>query len=170
MVWRGGFLGSSKEKESACNAGDLGLIFRSGRSPGEGHGNSLQYSCLENPMDSRTWWATAHGVTQSQTWLSLERGERGLLSFVNGGTMIARDKVVADTERSFTQGLVGRKEKFGSLEVFKENDGLRNLSWMWRKVERERNRWRRWRGQWIECHDGDKTKVPEDCWTVARRF
>lgn len=42
--------------------------------------------------------------------------------------MIARDKVVADTERSFTQGLVGRKEKFGSLEVFKENDGLRNLS------------------------------------------
>ena len=41
--------------------------------------------------------------------------------------MIARDKVVAETERSFTQGLVGRKEKFGSLEVFKENDGLRNL-------------------------------------------
>ena len=99
-----------------------------------------------------------------------ERRERRLLSFVSGGTMIAWDKVVADTERSFAQGLVGRKEKSGSLAVFKESDGLRNLSWMWRKVERERNRWGRWRGQWIECRDGDKTEVPEDCWAVERRF
>ena len=46
-----GFPGGSDGKESACNAGDLGLIPGSGRSPGEGHGNPLQYSCLENPMD-----------------------------------------------------------------------------------------------------------------------
>ena len=46
-----GFFGSSDSKESACNAGDLGLIPGSGRSPGEGNGNLLQYSCLENPMD-----------------------------------------------------------------------------------------------------------------------
>ena len=45
----------SEGKVSACNAGDLGLIPRSGRSPGEGNGNPLQYSCLENPMDGEAW-------------------------------------------------------------------------------------------------------------------
>ena len=49
-------------KESTCNAGDLGLIPESGRSPGEGNGNPLQYSCLENPMDRGAWWAAVHGV------------------------------------------------------------------------------------------------------------
>ena len=49
------FPGSSAGKESACNAGDLGSIPGSGRSPGEGNGNSFQYSCLENPMDGGTW-------------------------------------------------------------------------------------------------------------------
>ena len=57
-------------KESACSAGDLGLISESGRSPGEGNGNPLQYSCLENPMDRRTWQATVHGVAKSWTGLS----------------------------------------------------------------------------------------------------
>ena len=51
-------------KESACNAGDLGLIPGSGRSPAEGSSNSLQYSCLENPMDRGAWWTTVHGVTK----------------------------------------------------------------------------------------------------------
>ena len=50
---------------SASNAGDLGSIPGSGRSPGEGNGNPLQYSCLENPMDGGAWWATVHGVTES---------------------------------------------------------------------------------------------------------
>ena len=50
--------------------GDLGLIPGSGRSPGEGNGNPLQYSFLENPMDGRAWWATVHGVSKSQTRLS----------------------------------------------------------------------------------------------------
>ena len=53
-----GFPCSSLRKESACNAGDLAPIPRLGRSPGEGHGNPLQYSCWENLMDRRTWWAT----------------------------------------------------------------------------------------------------------------
>ena len=53
---------SSVGKESACNAGDLGLIPGSGRSPGEGNGNPLQYSCLENPTDRGVWQATVHGV------------------------------------------------------------------------------------------------------------
>ena len=65
MCW--GFPGGSNGKESACSAGDLGLILGSGRSPGEGHGNPLQYSCLENPMDRGAWRATVHGVTRSRT-------------------------------------------------------------------------------------------------------
>ena len=52
-----GFPGGSEGKASACNAGDLGVIPGSGRSPGEGNGNPLQYSCLENPMDGGAWWA-----------------------------------------------------------------------------------------------------------------
>ena len=51
-------------KESACNAGDSGLITELGRSSGEGTGNTLQYSCLENPTDRGTWWATVHGVVK----------------------------------------------------------------------------------------------------------
>ena len=53
--------------ESACNVVDLGLIPGSGRSPGEGNGKPLQYSCLGNPMDRGAWWATVHGVAKSQT-------------------------------------------------------------------------------------------------------
>ena len=62
-----GFLGGSDSKVSILNAGDLGSIPGSGRSPGEGHGNPLQYSCLENPMDRGAWWATIHGVAKSWT-------------------------------------------------------------------------------------------------------
>ena len=51
----------------ACNAGDLGSIPGSERSPGEGNGKALQYSCLENPMDRGAWRATVHGVTKSWT-------------------------------------------------------------------------------------------------------
>ena len=59
-----GFLHSSVGKEAACNAGDPGSIPGSGRSPGEGNGNPLQYSCLENPMDRGVWQATVHGVAR----------------------------------------------------------------------------------------------------------
>ena len=57
-----GFPGGSDGKEYACNAGDPGLIPGSGRSPGEGNGNPLQYSCLKNPMDREACQATFHGV------------------------------------------------------------------------------------------------------------
>ena len=60
--------GSSEVKNLPANAGDagdLGLIPGSGRSPGEGNGNPLQYSCRENPMDRGAWWATVHGVAES---------------------------------------------------------------------------------------------------------
>ena len=60
-----GFPGGSDGKESACNAGDLGLIPGSGRTPGKGNGYPLQYSCPENSMDRGAWWATVHGVAES---------------------------------------------------------------------------------------------------------
>ena len=59
------FPGGSEGKVSAYNVGDLGSIPGLGRSPGEGNGNPLQYSCLGNPMDGGTWWATLHGVAKS---------------------------------------------------------------------------------------------------------
>ena len=58
------FPGGSDGKASVYNAGDLGSIPGWGRSPGEGNGNPLQYSCLENPMDRRAWWAVIHGVAK----------------------------------------------------------------------------------------------------------
>ena len=62
-----GFLGGSDDKESICNAGDLGLIPGLGRFSGEGNEKPHQYSCLENPMDRGAWWDTVHGVAKSQT-------------------------------------------------------------------------------------------------------
>ena len=62
-----GFPSGSDSKKSACNAGDLGLIPGSGRSPGEGNGNPLQYSCLRNPMERGALQATIHRIAKSQT-------------------------------------------------------------------------------------------------------
>ena len=62
-----GFPGGSDGKESACSAEDLGLISGSGRSPGDGNGNTLQYFCLENSMDIGAWWAIVNGVAKSRT-------------------------------------------------------------------------------------------------------
>ena len=66
-----GFPGGSPGKDSACNAGDLGSIPGLGRSPKGGHGNPLQYSCLENPAYRGAWWATVHRVVKS--WIGLRQ-------------------------------------------------------------------------------------------------
>ena len=68
--WQPGFPGGSEVKASASNVKDLASFPGLGRSPGEGNGNPLQYSCLENPMDGGAWWATVHGVAKSRTRLS----------------------------------------------------------------------------------------------------
>ena len=62
-----GFPGGLDGKEYACKMGDLGSVPESGRFPGEGNGHPLQYSCLEDPMNRGTWWATVHGATESGT-------------------------------------------------------------------------------------------------------
>ena len=62
-----GFPGGSDSKESACNAGHLGLIPGLGSSLGEGNGYPLQYSCLENSRDGGAWWAIVHGLAKSWT-------------------------------------------------------------------------------------------------------
>ena len=64
------FPGGSEGKASACNAGDPGSIPGLGSSPGEGNGNPLQCSCLEDPMDGEVWQATVHRVAKNQTRLS----------------------------------------------------------------------------------------------------
>ena len=65
-----GFPGGSDGKVSVYNVGEPGSIPGSGRSPGEGNGTPLQYSCLENPMEGGTWWVTVHGVAKNRTRLS----------------------------------------------------------------------------------------------------
>ena len=61
-----GFPGGSAVKNPSANAGDTSSIPRSGRSPGKGNGNPLQYSCLENSMERGAWWATVNGTAMSQ--------------------------------------------------------------------------------------------------------
>ena len=68
---QGGLPSGSAVKNTPANAGDAGSIPESGRSPGEGNSNALQYSCLENPTDRGTWQATIHRVTKNQTGLSI---------------------------------------------------------------------------------------------------
>ena len=64
------FPGGSNGKEYVCSEGDLGSVPGSGRSPGEGNGNPLQCSCLENSTGRGAWWATVHGIAKIQTRLS----------------------------------------------------------------------------------------------------
>ena len=71
MLWgKVGFPGGSDGKVSACNVGDPGSIPGLGKFPGEGNGNPLQYSCLENSMDQGAWQATVHGIPKGRTQLS----------------------------------------------------------------------------------------------------
>ena len=89
IKWLKGFPGGSDGK--ACSAGGLGSIPGLGRSPGEGNGNPLQYSCLVNRMDGGAWWATVHGVAKSRTrlhfhfkWLNTYRSPRTGQAHIKG--------------------------------------------------------------------------------------
>ena len=77
------FPGGSDGKEPACNATDLGLSPGSGRCPGERNGNPLQYSCLKNPMDRGSWWATVLRIAKSQTRLKQHNTTHTLIDCTN---------------------------------------------------------------------------------------
>ena len=88
---------------SACNAGDPGCIPGSGRSPGEGNGNPLQYSCLKNSMDRGAWWTIVHGVAKSWTQLSTS-----LSLYRHMWKMMLRERVrVLQTELNGTWVITG---------------------------------------------------------------
>ena len=82
-----GFLCGSAGKESVCDVGDLGLIPVLGKSPGEGNGNPLQYSCPENPIHRGAWRGTVHSITKSQAglsdWIELRMNIRKNRKFIN---------------------------------------------------------------------------------------
>ena len=71
-----GFPGNSAVKEFTCNAGDMGSTPGSGSFPGEGNGNPLRYSCLENPMDREVWWTTVHGVARIRHDLATKQQQK----------------------------------------------------------------------------------------------
>ena len=100
-----GFPGDSDSKESSCSAGDSGSIPGSGRSPGEGNGNPLQYSCLENSMDRGAWQATVHGVAELEAteqlyflsviqWYTMYVECSGLIWLHDGSSIIAQNFIM----------------------------------------------------------------------------
>ena len=74
---------NAKNIREACQCRDVGSIPGLERSPGRGHGNPLQFSCLENPMDWRTWWATVHRVAKRQTWLKCLSSRSSCINLVD---------------------------------------------------------------------------------------
>ena len=118
-----GFLDGLVGKESACNAayrGAKGLIPGSGRSPGGGNGNPLQYSCLENSMNRGALWATVHGVTKSRTWPSMS-----MEGWTPCPKMQSQNKVLVKCFRL----RVSRKENVDFVDKFQglEAPGLNSL-------------------------------------------
>ena len=123
-----GFPDGSVYKESACNArdrGDASLVPGSGRSPGGGNGNPLQYSCLKNPMDGEAWWTTVHGVTMSRTWLSTahalheERGDTGCGSILKAGCLTGLcEHLALPHVRSLAQGITFLVEHFQNSPIY----------------------------------------------------
>ena len=101
-------------KASACNAGDPGSIPGSGRSLGEGNGNPLQYSCLENSMDGGAWWATVHGVAKSRTRPSdftFTLGSTHAEKFLNNSKSLTTQVVLVVLKLEHTCYIVNEKPK-----------------------------------------------------------
>ena len=129
-----GFPHRSVSKESACNAGDAGSIPGLGRSPGEGNGNPLQYSCLENPIDRGAWRATVHGVAKSRTWLTTELLLRSLC-FLRGlpGSASGKETCLPEQETQETWvPSLGQEDPYSSILAWRipwteEPGGLQSI-------------------------------------------
>ena len=122
-----GFPGGSDSKEPACSSGDPDSIPGLGRSPGEGHGNPLQYSCLENPMGRGAWQTTVHGVEKSQSRLrhftlypvrsSMEKGRSDIWREI--GILVTKCAIFwVGQKSSFNKRLQkNTNELFGQLDI-----------------------------------------------------
>ena len=116
---------SSVGKESACNAEDSGSFAGSGRSPGEGNGNLLQYSCLKNPMNRGAWQATVHGVTRVRHNLVTKppppQKQRDLAH------AITEDNKSLDLQGNQAEGVLyysGKSQTVYSIETFSQSVGV----------------------------------------------
>ena len=122
-------LGGSDGKESVCSAREPGLIPGLGRSPGEGNGYALQYSCLEKSMDRGAWWATVHGVTTSGTrlndWVSHKWQVLGW-----AWMMTAKPSMVQGQEAEYTG--VGRSFRSGSSSPAPQGLSISNTQGAWK--------------------------------------
>ena len=110
----------SDNKESACNTGDLGSIPGCGRSPGEGYGDPLHYSCLENSMGGGAWWATVHGVTDSDIANATNTHTREILRVFlqNWGTILQADRLAYEKDMEVTHiEVLKNVQKFHTSEA-----------------------------------------------------
>ena len=138
------FLGGTSGKEPTCNAGyvrNVGSILRSGRFPGEGHRNPLQYSCLENPMDRGAWWVTVHRVAKSRTWLKQLRIAQHTHSWMRGGGKRHKEEGMFQVKKSsikLDSRIVFSYKKEWNIIIFSNMDGPRDYHAKRNKPDRKR--------------------------------
>ena len=119
-------------KESTCNARDEDLIPGLGRSPGVGHGNPLQYFCLDNPTDRGAWWATVHGVAKSQRWLKqLSMHKHYCYAWTTEDEMAGWHHWLYGRESEWTPGVGDGQGGLASCDSWghKESDTTERLNW-----------------------------------------
>ena len=142
-----GFSGSSADKESACNAGDLGLILGLGRSPGGGHGNPLQYSCLESPMNRGAWGLQSVGSQRGRRdWASKQSTVHLCMNVLPGqsrmkgfpGSSVA--KTVFPTQGTWVWSLVRELDPTKSLHAATKKIIIK-AGWKEKKKQGQEQRW-----------------------------
>ena len=150
------FLGGSGSNESACNAGDLGSICGSERSPGEGNGNPLWYSCLGNPMDQGAWWATVHGVARVRHDLATDT-----TYYYRWGTMLVAQIVKSLPEMQETQVRAPGREDPDPRSLGEGNGNPLQCSCLGNPTDRE--------AWWATVHGAPKSRTQPSNWHLQMR-